>query len=176
MNKHMRSSDFPTSSDVSGSTLRQSSSLRAYLPHFPVQRPVLPRNFLRSLRIRTYPKPTEPTSLHTLSTVSLGQFHNSLFSLQRKVKEATSCKHSMQTSNSRILLKSRHAGSLTQRTEQSQVSLQLASNGMQTEEDWLPCAGRERALLPMRLFDWTSIPPRTSTRRVRRFSVLKQPV
>jgi len=183
MGNYMRSSGSLTSRDFSGSTLRQISSLGAYLPRFPVQRSALPLNFLRTSRKRPYPKPLpESPSLQTLSTVRLGQFRNSLFSLRSKVrmnrheqvsaKEVASCRNCAKTSNSQILAKRRNKGNLTQRTEHSQVSLQLASDGMQTEEDLLPQVGRERACLHARLFDWTSIPTRKRS-RVRRISVLK---
>ena len=186
----MNKSGSQTSRDFSGSSSYQHNSLLAYLPQFPLHRSSVPHNFLRSLRQSTYPKPLpESLSLQTLSKVSLGQYHASLLSLRSKVRrrkheqallasasELSRYRERVKTSNPRKLQLSCFEGNLTQRRAAgaAQVSINLASDGMQTEDlDLLTCSKQERTPVPARLFDLTIIPIKRPVRRIRRVSVLR---
>lgn len=186
----MNKSGSQTSRDLSGSSSCQYNSFLAYFPHFPLQRSSVPRNFLRSLRQSTYPKPLpESLSLRSLSKVSLGQYHISLLSFRSKVRrekheqallasasELSRCRERGKTSNPRKLQRSCINGNFTQRRAAgaTQVSIQLASDGMQTEDlDLLTCSKQDRTPVPVRLFDLSIIPSKKPVRRIRRVSVLR---
>ena len=185
MDNYMRTSGSLTSRGFTGSALRKSSSSRTC---FPVQRSLLPRAFLHTVRLRLFPKLLpESISLRTPSSVPLGLHHSSLLSLQSKVrivrhekalpaKEPATCRDNVIASNPRQLRKSYNEGRLTERpAEPTQVSLQLASYGIQTEEDLdlPPHIESGRTPVHARVFDWASLPARKHAKRIRRISVLR---